>query len=134
MRKSLGEESYAIRFTPRKKGSTWSAVNVKRAGELIELGWMRPAGLEVFEERDQPKTAQYSYERQTVRLEGEYETRLRANPKAWDFFQAQSSSYRKAAIWWVLSPKKEETRLRRLETLIEDSANNRKIALLRRGK
>jgi uncharacterized protein YdeI (YjbR/CyaY-like superfamily) len=103
-------------------------VNVKRASELIELGRMQPAGLKAFSARDQNKTNLYSYERDNAQFGSEYEARFRANPKAWDFFQAQPSSYRKAATWWVISAKQEATRLKRLAILIEDSENGRRLA------
>jgi uncharacterized protein YdeI (YjbR/CyaY-like superfamily) len=133
VRKSIDESSYKIRFTPRRPGSIWSAVNIKRAGELIELGRMAPAGLRAFDERKEARSVVYSYEqRDSARLEGDYEAQLRANPQAWDFFQAQPPWYQRAASWWVISAKKEETRLKRLATLIEESAQGRTIAPLRR--
>jgi uncharacterized protein YdeI (YjbR/CyaY-like superfamily) len=128
VRKSLDGERYTIRFTPRMPGSTWSAVNVKRVGELTALGLMRPAGLKAFEERDAEKWRQYSYERTNVTLDGEFEAQLRGNPAAWAFFQAQPPSYRKVATWWVMSAKREETRRKRLVTLIADSAQEKRIA------
>jgi uncharacterized protein YdeI (YjbR/CyaY-like superfamily) len=133
VRKSIDESSYKIRFTPRRPGSIWSAVNIKRAGELTELGRMQPAGLEAFDKRKDARSAVYAYEqRETARLEGAYEEQLRANPKAWAFFQAQPPWYQRAASWWVISAKKEETRLKRLATLIEDSAQGRSVAPLTR--
>jgi uncharacterized protein YdeI (YjbR/CyaY-like superfamily) len=133
VRKSIDETSYRIRFTPRKPGSIWSAANIKRAGELIELGRMAPPGLKAFHERKEASSVVYAYEqRESARLEGDYEAQLRANPKAWDFFQAQPPWYQRAASWWVISAKKEETRLKRLARLIEDSAQGRTIAPLTR--
>jgi uncharacterized protein YdeI (YjbR/CyaY-like superfamily) len=130
---SLDDVSYVKRFTPRKPRSIWSAVNVRRVGELTELGLMHPAGLRAFEARAAERTAIYSYEqRARPELGDEYEHRLRANQPAWDFFQAQPASYRRAATWWVVSGKKEETRLKRLATLIEDSAAGRTVAPLTR--
>lgn len=128
VRKSIDENSYKIRFTPRKPRSIWSSVNIKRVGELLELGLMQPAGLKVFEERDQKKSELYSYERQKALLDTEFEQKFRANTKAWEFFQSQAPSYQKTATWWVMSAKKEETRLKRLMTLIEDSENGRRLA------
>jgi uncharacterized protein YdeI (YjbR/CyaY-like superfamily) len=128
VRKSLDGERYTIRFTPRKPGSTWSAVNVKRVGELTALGLMRPAGLKAFEERDAEKWRQYSYERANVTLDGEFEAQLRASPAAWAFFAGQPPSYRKVATWWVMSATREETRLKRLATLIADSEQGKRVA------
>jgi uncharacterized protein YdeI (YjbR/CyaY-like superfamily) len=133
IRKSIDDTSYAIRFTPRKPRSNWSAVNIKRAGELTALGLMHPAGLKAFEERTTDKSGVYSYEqRNAAELNTEYEAQFRANPTAWEFFQAQPTGYRQTAIWWVISAKKEETRLRRLATLIEDSERGRRLGLLAR--
>jgi len=131
IRRSLDEESYTIRFTPRKPRSTWSAVNINRARELIDEGLMRPAGLAAFEARADDRSAIYSYEqRHSAVLPPEMEERFRANRAAWRFFEAQPPSYRKTAIYWVTSAKKVETRQKRLTTLIEDSANGRRISQL----
>jgi uncharacterized protein YdeI (YjbR/CyaY-like superfamily) len=132
VRRSLGDDAYTIRFTPRKARSTWSAVNVRRARELIALGRMTPAGLTAFEGRADDRTGVYSYEQRAADLEGDYAERMRANRRAWEFFQSRPPSYRKAAAWWVTSAKKEETRLKRLATLIDDSARGRTIAPLTR--
>lgn len=130
VRKSLGDESYTIRFTPRKPGSIWSAVNIKRAEELVEAGRMQPSGLDAFARSEPEKANMYSYERDNAQLGEAYEEQFRANPAAWDFFQAQPPSYRKAATWWVVSAKKEETRLRRLASLVELSAHGQRIPQL----
>jgi len=130
VRKSRDDESYTIRFTPRQAKSTWSIVNIKRVGELIELGLMQPAGLKAFEARDEAKSQEYSYEARSRPLASEYEATFRANAQAWGFFQSQAPSYRKTASWWVMSAKQETTRLKRLATLIDDSAHGRKIGPL----
>jgi uncharacterized protein YdeI (YjbR/CyaY-like superfamily) len=130
VRRSIDGESYSNRFTPRKKGSTWSAVNIKRVGELSEQGKMHAAGLKVFTGRDQSKQNRYSNEQGEIELPAEYEAQFRANTAAWEHFQQRPPSYRRSSIWWVISAKQEATRLKRLATLIEDSANGRKIAAL----
>jgi uncharacterized protein YdeI (YjbR/CyaY-like superfamily) len=133
VRRSLGEEAYTIRFTPRKTGSTWSAVNVKRFGELREAGLVAPAGLAAFERRREDRTAIYAYEDgNEAQLPADYEARLRANAAAWDYFSARPPWYRRTAIHWVVRAKKEETRERRLNQLIEDSAAGRTIGPLTR--
>ena len=133
LRRGIDDVSYAIRFTPRKRGSIWSAVNVQRVEELTSLGLMRPPGLKAFEARTEAKSGIYAYEqRDAAELDEAYEQQFRANQKAWDFFQAQAAWYRKAATWWVISAKKEETRRKRLATLIEDSEHGRTIAPLTR--
>ncbi len=132
VRKNLDADSYTNRFTPRKPNSYWSRVNVRRAEELVRLGRMHPAGRAAFDARDTARTEQYSFERESSELDDAYEATFRANPPAWAFCEAQPPSYRRPAIWWVMSAKKEETRLRRLATLIEDSANGRRLAMLAR--
>jgi uncharacterized protein YdeI (YjbR/CyaY-like superfamily) len=127
VRKSLGEISYTIRFTPRKRTSIWSAVNIKRVEVLTAEGRMQPTGLKAFEARRENKCGIYAYEQRRDCLEEPYAGILKKNQAAWSFFQAQPPSYRKAAGWWVISAKKEETRLKRLETLIQDSAAGRWI-------
>ncbi|HEV2582449.1 MAG TPA: YdeI/OmpD-associated family protein [Ktedonobacteraceae bacterium] len=133
VRKSIDDTSYTIRFTPRKPRSNWSSVNIKRIGELIELGLVQPAGLKVFNERDQQKSGLYSYEqRKAIKLDPAYEEQLRANTKAWEYFQSRPPSYQQPAILWIMSAKQEETRLRRLATLIECSEQGRTISPLTR--
>ena len=130
VRRSLGDEAYTIRFTPRKKRSVWSNVNIRRAGELIAEGRMRPAGLAAFEARTGERSGVYSFEQkdQEKVVFGEAQARqFRADAKAWEFFQAQAPWYRRTATWWVISAKKEETRAKRLATLIADSAAGRPI-------
>jgi uncharacterized protein YdeI (YjbR/CyaY-like superfamily) len=132
VRKSIDESRWMIRFTPRKPRSIWSAINIKRAGELKALGQMKPPGLAAFEGRDGTREKQYSYEREALQLEAAYEKRLRANKKAWDFFESQPPWYRRAAQFWVMSAKKEETRSRRLEVLIESSEQGKRAPPLLR--
>jgi uncharacterized protein YdeI (YjbR/CyaY-like superfamily) len=133
VRKGIDAVSYANRITPRKPRSTWSAINIARAKELIALGRMRPAGLRAFERRTDERSAIYSYEQRTkARLDPEAERSFRANKTAWAFFQAQPPSYRSTALWWVISAKREETRQKRLATLIRDSQNGRTVGPLTR--
>ena len=133
IRRSLGDESYTIRFTPRKARSTWSAVNIERAKELVAAGRMRPAGLAAFEARSDDRSAIYAYEqRHAAKLPPQAEREFRADEHAWAFFHAQPPWYRKTAIWWVVSAKREETRAKRLRTLIEDSAAGRRLRHLSR--
>ncbi len=93
---------------------------------------MRPAGRKAFEARDEARTAIYAYEQRPVKLEKSYEQKLRANPKAWDHFRSRPPWYRRTSTYWVMSAKKEETRLKRLERLIDDSAQGRSIQPLTR--
>jgi uncharacterized protein YdeI (YjbR/CyaY-like superfamily) len=130
LKKAVDDVSYAHRFTPRKPKSFWSAVNIKRVGELTRAGRMMPPGLKAFAGRDEQKARQYSYERSACKLEGTHEKQFRANPKAWEFFQAQPPGYRRTATWWVISAKREETRGKRLATLIETSKTGQRLAML----
>jgi uncharacterized protein YdeI (YjbR/CyaY-like superfamily) len=133
VRRRIDDASYSIRFTPRKPRSTWSAVNVQRMKELIEEGVVAPAGLAAFERRGDHRTAIYSYEqRRNATLEPDQERRLRADERAWAYFESQPPSYRRAAIHWVTSAKKPETRERRLTQLIECSAAGRPVPPLAR--
>ncbi len=133
IRKSIDDVSYTIRFTPRKPRSNWSTVNIKRVKELKMLGRMRSSGMKAFEVRADEKSATYSYEqRHAADLGTTFEKQFRTDKKAWDYFQAQPPSYRKAAIWWVVSAKKDETKEKRLAQLIQDSKNSRSIPPLTR--
>lgn len=134
IRKSVDEISYTIRFTPRKSKSIWSVVNIRRAQELGEQGLMQPAGLKAFAARTENRSGVYAYEQRGEGLAAPYEKILRRNKAAWAFFQAQTPSYRKLASWWVVSAKREETRLKRLEKLIEDSAHGRTLPQYTRTK
>jgi uncharacterized protein YdeI (YjbR/CyaY-like superfamily) len=134
VRRSLGAESYTIRFTPRRARSIWSAVNIGRVAELEKLGRMWPSGRAAFEARAAARSAVYAYEqKKTAALAPAQEKKLRANAKAWRFFQAQAPWYRRTAVHWVVSAKKEETRERRLTTLIDDSAAWRLIGPMKRS-
>lgn len=127
IRKSIDDISYKIRFTPRKARSIWSSVNIKRAHELVEQGLMQPAGLKAFAAREENRSGIYSYEQRSPELPEQYAKKLKKDRTAWKFFQEQPASYRKAANWWVQSAKKEETRLKRLERLIQLSAAEQRI-------
>lgn len=130
VRRRIDDVSYSIRFTPRKQISNWSAINIARVAELTRLGLMRPAGLRAFEQRREDKSAIYSYENAVRTLDPSDEKTFRANRKAWQFFNAQAPSYRRVCIYWVTSAKKEETRARRLATLIKDSANLERVGVV----
>jgi len=127
IRKSVDEVSYKIRFAPRRRGSIWSAVNIKRATALTDERRMRPTGVKAFAARRENKSGIYAYEQRHAELEEPYNGMLKKNKAAWDFFQARPPSYRKTLSWWIVSAKKEETRLKRLEKLIEESANGRRM-------
>jgi uncharacterized protein YdeI (YjbR/CyaY-like superfamily) len=123
IRKTIDEESYQIRFSPRKTTSIWSAVNMRNVERLIKEKRMRPAGLKAFELRKDNRSQIYAYEQRSPELVEPYAAQFKRNQKAWDFFQAQPPGYRKVMNWYVLSAKQEETRLKRLKRVIEASAN-----------
>jgi uncharacterized protein YdeI (YjbR/CyaY-like superfamily) len=128
IRKSIDADRYAIRFTPRRAGSIWSSVNLKRVPELEQAGLMQPAGLQAFGRRTAAKSGIYAYEqRETAALGPVQEKLFRKRPKAWQFFSSQPPGYRRLCAFWVMSAKKEETRLRRLQALIADSARGQRF-------
>ncbi len=128
----IDDEVHANRYTPRRKGSSWSAPNIAKVAELTAAGRMHAAGLTVFEERDRRKDAPYMRDHPIrQQLPPEHEARIRANPAAWAYWQAQRAGYRKGAAFWVQSAKQEATRERRLATLIDESAAGRMPKALR---
>jgi uncharacterized protein YdeI (YjbR/CyaY-like superfamily) len=132
VRHRIDESSYRIRFTPRQPKSVWSNVNVKRVAALKKLRRMAPAGLAAFAKADPKRSGIYAYERLNARLAPADEKRFRANKKAWTFFKAQAPWYQRILTYWVASAKREETRQRRLATLIADSEAGRRMGLLAR--
>jgi len=126
-----GATTWSIRFTPRKRGSIWSAVNIRRIEELKAAGFVHPSGLAVYEGRDPAKQKRYSFENRDTVLAPAYEKQFRASREAWAWFEAAPRSYRHPAVWWVMSAKQEATRERRLATLIADSAAGLRVKPLR---
>lgn len=122
VRRSLDETSYTIRFTPRKPRSIWSLVNVNHVERLKQEGRMAEPGLRAYALRDPKRTGIYAFENKPREFSPEFEKKFRANKGAWEFFQSEPPSIRRTCIFWVMSAKKDETRLRRLEQLIESSA------------
>jgi uncharacterized protein YdeI (YjbR/CyaY-like superfamily) len=118
VRKSLDDESYVIRFTPRRPKSIWSAININKVEDLNAKGLMHPAGLRAFERREEKRSAIYSYEKQAEQLSTELAQRFRKEKEAWTFFQEQPKGYRRVCVHYVMSAKQEKTRISRLEKLI----------------
>ncbi len=131
IRKTIDDKSYKIRFTPRKKNSVWSAVNVQKVEKLLKLGLMQPEGINIYNSRSDKKG--YTAEHRNVPLSEEYENRIKENPPAWEFFSRLAPSYKRDSIWWIMSAKREETRLKRLAILIESSEQGLKIPSLRKN-
>ena len=130
IRKSIDNESYCIRFTPRKPKSIWSAINIKKVEELTKQGLMYPAGLAAFSKREENKSRIYSYEKDVAILSDVFLKKFKANKKAWKFFQSMAPSYQNTAIHWVMSAKQEITKVKRLDELIRDCGEERKIKRL----
>jgi uncharacterized protein YdeI (YjbR/CyaY-like superfamily) len=132
IRRSLGDEAYVIRFTPRKPGSVWSRRNIDRVEALQAEGLMRKPGLDAYAHRDAHEDSGYAVGDRTEDLPDTMIAEFRKHPGAWAFYSAQPPGYRKQTTAWVTSAKREETRQRRLATLIEDSADGLRIKQLRR--
>jgi uncharacterized protein YdeI (YjbR/CyaY-like superfamily) len=127
IRKTVDDTSYKIRFSPRKPRSTWSSINIKRVRVLSKEGRMKPAGLKAFRARQENRSGIYSYEQRRDRLEEPYASLLKKDKAAWAAFEAERPYYRKMIGWWIVSAKKEETRLKRLDTLIKALKEGRTI-------
>ena len=130
LKRTVDDKAYKIRFTPRRKRSRWSARNLSRMKQLLAAGLVAEPGLAAYERRDKSKD-RAAYEPAVEALPPEYESRIRADPAAWDYFRRARPSYRKQVARWVVSAKKEETRLRRLGILIESSSEGRVIPPMR---
>jgi uncharacterized protein YdeI (YjbR/CyaY-like superfamily) len=121
VRRRIDDESFSIRFSPRKPRSIWSRINVAHVKRLIAEGRMRKAGLAAWEAREEKRTGVYSFEQDSHEMPAGYLRSFRANAKAWKWFQAQAPWYRRTLTYWVTSAKREETRRRRLDELIAKS-------------
>jgi uncharacterized protein YdeI (YjbR/CyaY-like superfamily) len=130
VRKSLNDESYIQRFTPRRARSIWSNINTKRVEELKKLGKMEPAGLNAFAARDPKRSGIYSFEREELKFDGEFKKRFQANKKAWEFYEKLPPFLKRTVTFWVISAKKEETRWRRFEKLLESSARGVRLGVI----
>jgi uncharacterized protein YdeI (YjbR/CyaY-like superfamily) len=131
VRKGIDDQGYMNRLTPRRAGSNWSLRNINTVEDLKGRGLMTPAGLAAYEARAEKRSGVYSYEDRHRPLAPRYLRKLKANERAWEFFSSQAPSYRRGAAYWIMSAKKEETRLRRLQDLIDSSARGEKPRALR---
>ena len=127
VRKSMGEESYSIRFTPRKTSSIWSAVNIKKMEALKKAGLMKREGLEAYSHRKEHKSKIYSYEKAASNLDTSFEKKFKSHKEAWSFFEVQTPSYKKLMIHWITDAKLAATRLSRLKKTIEASAVGKRL-------
>ncbi len=133
VRKSVDSRRYTMRFTPRRPGSNWSAINIRKVKALIAFGRMRPAGLAAFRARRSERSGVYSFEQAAPKLPAAYERILRKNAAAWAFFRTRTDWYRRMTSWWIVSAKREETRRRRLDVLITSSEARKPIPGLPRA-
>ncbi|HVU33987.1 MAG TPA: YdeI/OmpD-associated family protein [Opitutaceae bacterium] len=129
VRRKLDADRYTIRFTPRRKGSIWSHVNIRHAERLLAAGQMQPAGARAFAERRADRVGVYSFENRPERLPAALEQQFRAQATSWSYFSSQPSGYRRTVIWWVVSARQHATRERRLAHLIKLSRAHRRLDL-----
>ena len=127
VRRSIDSESYCIRFTPRRPTSKWSEVNIKKVLELTKQGLMQPAGLEIFNKRKREESKLYSFENAGKQLARNLEKKFKTNKAAWTFFTKQAPLYQTTMMCWIMSAKQEKTQLSRLEKLITESENQKRI-------
>lgn len=130
IRRKLDQTTYTNRFTPRKPGSIWSRINIARVERLEAQGLMQAAGLEAYARRHEARSGVYSFEQRPEALPPSLERRFRQRPRAWAHFSAEPPGYRRLAIWWISSAKREETQRRRLDQLIEASAHGHRLGVL----
>lgn len=128
VRRRVDEQRYSVRFTPRRTGSIWSAVNLAKVEVLIAAGRMQPAGLKAHQARDLARERAYSFElAETAELDPAERARFEAEPAAWRYFEAAPPGYRKTLLHWIVTARKSETRARRLAELIRASAEQRRL-------
>ena len=131
VRKRLSDEAYTIRFTPRRPDSFWSKKNIASMERLLAEGRVQPAGLAAYQARKGEKSGAYSFEQaQAPELSPQHRAAFQAEQPAWEFFQAQPPGYRKTMIHWIMSAKQEKTQLRRLQRVIEASAQAQRVDLM----
>ena len=127
VRRRIDDESYSIRFTPRKPTSIWSTFNIKKMHALIENGLAAAAGISAFEMRTEARSRVYAYENEAQQLSADFDKRFRANRKAWNFFNSQAPSYRHTVIHWVMRAKRETTRISRFEKMMAASEGGERL-------
>lgn len=128
VRKSIDDKSYSNRFTPRKPGSNWSAINIAKVAELTKQGLMHPAGVAAFEKRLEHRSRVYAYENEPAKFSAEFERLFKKNKPAWKFFISQAPSYQRVITHWVMGAKQPATQLRRLEKVISESSEQKRVS------
>ncbi len=127
VRRSIDQDSYCIRFTPRRPDSVWSAINIDKVKRLTQQGLMKPAGLAVFKLRKEHKSKIYSHEREPSQLSSEFERKFKGNKKAWAYFSTQAPSYQKVIIHWIMTAKQTITQVKRLAKTIKESQRQKRV-------
>ena len=127
IRRSVDNERYSIRFTPRRITSIWSNVNIKKVEELKKNGLMMKPGLEVYNHRKVIKSGIYSFEKEFTELDDNFKRLFKANKIAWDFFVKQAPSYQKTRSHWIMSARQEKTKITRLNKLIIASEKHTRL-------
>lgn len=127
VRKRIDDDSYSVRFTPRKPASIWSAVNIQKIEDLTKAGLMQPAGIAAYEKRTENRSKVYAYENDPSELSPAFEKTFRKNKKAWDFFTSQAPSYQRTIVHWIMRAKQEATQLSRLTKTIEASEQLKRL-------
>lgn len=128
VRRRIDDDSYSIRFTPRKPSSVWSVVNIAKMDKLRAAGKMTPAGEAAFAHRSAAKSGIYSHERvDAPELSQEEAARFRQDPAAWAYFATVPPGYRRTVLHWITSAKKPETRAARLDRLVAACAAGERL-------
>lgn len=120
IRRTIDDKSYCIRFTPRRKNSAWSDINIKKFKELLKAGLMMPQGNKAFAARKEYKNKTTSPVKVNEKLSSKFEEAFKQNKKAWTHFKTQAPSYKKLIINWIMNAKQEKTRESRLLRVIKD--------------
>ena len=127
VRRTIDNESYSIRFSPRRPESPWSAINTAKVAELERKGLMRAAGRVAFAKRNEERSRAYSYESGPKDFDADLLRVFETSKEAWAFYQRQPAGYRKRIVHWVMSAKQAETRVRRLERLIRLCSGGKRL-------
>lgn len=127
VRKRVDDDSYTIRFTPRRATSIWSKINIDKVAVLIDKGLMHPAGLAAYEKKIDDRARVYAYENTAKELDAELVKEFKKDKAAWKFFEALPPSFYKLMIHWVMSAKQEKTKRSRFEKLVAASREGRRL-------
>jgi uncharacterized protein YdeI (YjbR/CyaY-like superfamily) len=128
--KRVDGEKYIQKFTPRKKKSEWSEPNKKRARKMIRVGKMAEPGLaKIKEAKADGRWGKVKFRESPARIPLELRNALKENGKARETFDTYSAAYKKLLIGWIMSARKEDTRLRRIDEVVELAAQNKRLGM-----